>query len=91
MRKLMVPVLLPTAVSLGIGSVHFGVRAVLNIMIGLVTPPCGLLLFMMMKIANVSLGVLMRDVFPFLLVMLGALALMTVWSDLVLWLMGYTG
>ena len=91
---IVLPVLLPTAVSLGIDPVHFGVMAVLNIMIGLVTPPYGLLLFMMMKIANVSLGALLREVFPFLLVMLGALALVTVWADMVLWLprlVGYTG
>jgi C4-dicarboxylate transporter DctM subunit len=88
------PVLLPTAIALGIDPVHFGVLAVLNIMIGLVTPPYGLLLFMMMRIADVSLTVLMRDVLPFLLVMLGALALVVVWPDMVLWLprlVGYTG
>lgn len=91
---IILPVLLPTAVALGIDPVHFGVMAVLNIMIGLVTPPYGLLLFMMMKIADVSLSELLREVFPFLLVMLGALALVTVWPDLVLWLprlAGYTG
>jgi len=88
------PVLLPTATALGIDPVHFGVMAVLNIMIGLVTPPYGLLLFMMMKIANVRLGPLLREVWPFLLVMLGALALVTAWPDLVLALprlAGYTG
>ena len=57
---IILPVLLPTAVALGIDPVHFGVMAVLNIMIGLVTPPYGLLLFMMMKIANVSMAVLVR-------------------------------
>ncbi|MES2481783.1 MAG: TRAP transporter large permease, partial [Pseudomonadota bacterium] len=90
---IILPVLLPTAVALGIDPVHFGVMAVLNIMIGLVTPPYGLLLFMMMKIADVSLGELLREVFPFLLVMLGALALVTLWPDMVLWLprlAGYT-
>jgi len=80
------PVLLPAAVALGIDPVHFGVMAVLNIMIGLVTPPYGLLLFMMMKIANVTFGELLRETFPFLLVMVGALALVTVFPDLVLWL-----
>ena len=50
-----VPVLLPTAQALGIDPVHFGVVAVVNIMIGLVTPPYGLLLFMMVKIADVPL------------------------------------
>jgi tripartite ATP-independent transporter DctM subunit len=91
---IILPVLLPTAVSLGIDPVHFGVMAVLNIMIGLVTPPYGLLLFMMSKIANVSMAVLVREAFPFLLVMVGALALVTVWPDLVLFLprlAGYSG
>jgi C4-dicarboxylate transporter DctM subunit len=88
------PVLLPTATALGIDPVHFGVMAVLNIMIGLVTPPYGLLLFMMMKIANVSMSVLLRDVYPFLLVMIGALALVAFWPDFVLVLprlAGYKG
>lgn len=91
---IILPVLLPTAVALGIDPVHFGVMAVLNIMIGLVTPPYGLLLFMMMKIANVSFSELMVEVWPYLLVMLGALALVTFWPDMVLWLprmAGYTG
>jgi C4-dicarboxylate transporter DctM subunit len=91
---IILPVLLPTAVALGIDPVHFGVMAVLNIMIGLVTPPYGLLLFMMMKVANVSYSELMAEVWPYLLVMLGALALVTFWPGLVLWLprlAGYTG
>lgn len=88
------PVLLPTAAALGIDPVHFGVVAVLNIMIGLVTPPYGLLLFMMTRIADVSLRELVRNVAPFLLVMLGALAVVTLWPDLVLFLprlAGYSG
>ena len=59
------PVLLPTAKALGIDPVHFGVMAVLNIMIGLVTPPYGLLLFMMQRIANISMRELLRDVWGF--------------------------
>ena len=88
------PVLLPTARALGIDPVHFGVMAVLNIMIGLVTPPYGLLLFMMMKIANVRLGPLLRETMPFLLVMFAALAVVTFWPQFVLALprlAGYTG
>src|SRR5690349_3818681 len=89
-----VPVLLPTAQALGIDPVHFGVVAVVNIMIGLITPPYGLLLFLMMKIAEVSLRDLVREVMPFLAVMIGALALITFIPDLVLFLprlMGYKG
>ncbi|HUG22287.1 TRAP transporter large permease [Piscinibacter sp.] len=91
---IILPVLLPTATALGIDPVHFGVMAVLNIMIGLVTPPYGLLLFMMTKVANVPLSALLREVFPFLLVMFGALALVTAWPGIVLLLprlAGYTG
>jgi len=89
-----VPVLLPTAQLLGVDPVHFGVMAVLNIMIGLVTPPFGLLLFMMVRIADVPLKDLVREIIPFLAVMLGALALITLFPDLVLFLprlFGYKG
>jgi tripartite ATP-independent transporter DctM subunit len=89
-----VPVLLPTAQALGIDPVHFGVVVVVNVMIGLVTPPYGLLLFMMVKIAGVPLRDLVRDVLPFLWVMIGALALMTFIPEIVLFLprlLGYKG
>ena len=88
------PVMLPTAQALGIDPVHFGVVAVVNIMLGLVTPPYGLLLFMMVKIADVSLAELVKEVLPFLFVMIGALALITYVPELVLLLprlMGYKG
>jgi tripartite ATP-independent transporter DctM subunit len=88
------PVMLPTAQALGIDPVHFGVVAVVNIMLGLVTPPYGLLLFMMVKIADVSLTDLVKEVMPFLVVMIGALALITYVPELVLFLpklMGYKG
>jgi C4-dicarboxylate transporter, DctM subunit len=89
-----VPVLLPTAKALGVDPVHFGVVAVVNIMIGLVTPPYGLLLFMMTQITGVSLRDLVREVLPFLGVMIGALALITLVPELVLFLprlLGYKG
>jgi C4-dicarboxylate transporter DctM subunit len=89
-----VPVLLPTAHALGIDPVHFGVVVVVNIMIGLVTPPYGLLLFMMVKIAEVPLKDLVREVMPFLWVMIAALALMTFIPEITLFLprlLGYKG
>ncbi|HVK33321.1 MAG TPA: TRAP transporter large permease [Burkholderiaceae bacterium] len=88
------PVLVPTAQALGIDPVHFGVMAVTNIMIGLVTPPYGLLLLMMTKIADVPVREIVREVLPFLWVMIGALAAITLFPDLVLALprlMGYKG
>jgi tripartite ATP-independent transporter DctM subunit len=81
-----VPVLLPTAQALGIDPVHFGIVVVVNIMLGLITPPYGLLLFMMVQIAGVPLQHLVRDVMPFLVVMVGALALITFTPELVLFL-----
>ena len=91
---IIVPVLLPTAQALGVDPVHFGVVAVVNIMIGLVTPPYGLLLFMMVKIADVPLRDMVREVMPFLGAMIAALALITFVPSLVLFLprlMGYHG
>jgi tripartite ATP-independent transporter DctM subunit len=83
---IIVPVLLPTARALGIDPVHFGVVAVVNIMLGLISPPYGLLLFLMVKIAEVPLRDLVREVMPFLAVMIGALALITFVPGLVLYL-----
>jgi len=88
------PVLLPTAQALGIDLVHFGVMCVVNIMMGLVTPPYGLLLFMMTKIANVPVRDMVREIMPFLGVMFIALMLIAYIPGLVLFLprlMGYTG
>jgi tripartite ATP-independent transporter DctM subunit len=91
---IVVPVLIPTATALGIDLVHFGVMVVVNIMLGLITPPYGLLLFIMTRIAEVPLADLVRDVLPFLWAMIAALALITFFPGLVLWLprlLGYGG
>jgi len=88
------PVLLPTAEALGVDLVHFGVMAVVNIMIGLVTPPYGLLLFLMTKIADVPLRDMVREAAPFLVVMFIALAIVTLLPDVTLFLprlLGYKG
>jgi tripartite ATP-independent transporter DctM subunit len=89
-----VPVLIPTAQALGIDMVHFGVVVVVNIMIGLITPPYGLLLFIVAKLSNQPLAAVVRDTLPFVAAMLAALALITFVPDLVLWLprlAGYSG
>jgi tripartite ATP-independent transporter DctM subunit len=83
---IVVPVFIPTAQALGLDMVHFGVVVVLNIMLGLVTPPYGLLLFIMTNIAGVPLKDIVRDVLPFLLAMLVVLILITFIPELVLWL-----
>jgi tripartite ATP-independent transporter DctM subunit len=89
-----VPVLIPTAQVLGIDMVHFGVVVVVNIMLGLITPPYGLLLFIMTRIANTPMRALVADVFPFLIALILALVLFTFVPETVLWLprlFGYTG
>ncbi|MGB3338795.1 MAG: TRAP transporter large permease [Devosia sp.] len=89
-----VPIFIPTAQALGIDMVHFGVVVVVNIMLGLITPPFGLLLFIMTRISGSSMRELVTDVFPFLLALIGALLLFTFVPETVLWLprtFGYGG
>lgn len=91
---IIVPVLIPTAQLLGIDMVYFGVVVVVNIMIGLITPPYGLLLFIMSNIAEVPLRELVREVMPFLAVLIAALAIIALFPDFVLFvprLFGYQG
>ena len=89
-----VPVLIPTAQALGLDMVHFGIVVVVNIMIGLITPPYGLLLFIVAKLSDAPLSAVVRDTLPFIAAMVGALALITFVPELVLWLprqFGYQG
>jgi tripartite ATP-independent transporter DctM subunit len=89
-----VPVLIPTAQALGIDMVHFGVVVVVNIMLGLVTPPYGLLLFIMTRISGSPMRAIVADVFPFLIGLIIALLVFTFVPDTVLWLprmFGYVG
>ena len=81
-----VPVLIPTAQALGIDPVHFGVVVVVNIMLGLVTPPYGMLLFIMTRISGAPMRAIVGDVMPFLLGLILALLVFTFVPDTVLWL-----
>jgi C4-dicarboxylate transporter, DctM subunit len=88
------PIFIPTAKALGIDLVHFGVVAVFNIMIGLVTPPYGLLLFIITAISGAPLRTIIRDTMPFVWAMIVALAIITFIPETVLWLprlLGYKG
>ncbi|MBQ2263702.1 MAG: TRAP transporter large permease [Loktanella sp.] len=91
---IIVPVFIPAAVALGIDPVHFGVVAVVNIMIGLITPPYGLLIFIMQSITGARLKDIFSDLVPFIFALLLVLAALTLFPDLVLWLprqFGYQG
>lgn len=71
------PVLLPIALQFGIDPVHFGVITVLNLMIGLITPPVGALLFIETKIAKIDINTLLKEIWPHILVLMGVLVLIT--------------
>jgi tripartite ATP-independent transporter DctM subunit len=83
---ILVPVLLPLITQVGIDPVHFGVIMVLNLMIGLLTPPVGMVLFILSRIANLSFERTVGAVAPFLIPLVGSLIVVTFWSDMVLWL-----
>jgi C4-dicarboxylate transporter, DctM subunit len=81
-----VPVMVPTAKALGIDLVHFGVVVVLNIMIGLLTPPFGLLLFVIANMTKQPLFAIVREAVPFIIAAIVVLAFITSVPDSVLWL-----
>ena len=89
-----IPLFLPSCRELGIDLVHFGVVAVVNCMIGLITPPYGILLFVINAVTRIPLGEIIREVIPFLAVLIAALLVLIFVPDLVLWLprmFGYLG
>jgi TRAP-type transport system large permease protein len=88
------PLFLPTAKVLGIDLIHFGVVAVVNCMIGLITPPYGMLLFVINAVTGIPLREIISGTLPFLVALLIALICLMVFPDLVLFLprlMGYAG
>ena len=90
----MVPLLLPVAKALGVDLVHFGVVIVVNMMIGLLTPPYGVLLFVLSGLAGVPVKGIVRELLPFIAVLVAVLFLITFVPSLVLALprlAGYPG
>lgn len=87
----LVPILAPVAVQLGIDPVHFALVVVLNLMIGLITPPMGLCLFVVDGIARVGLPAILRRIWPLLLAELAVLALVTVIPQLATFLPRFLG
>ncbi|MDH5531207.1 MAG: TRAP transporter large permease, partial [Paracoccaceae bacterium] len=89
-----IPLFLPTCRELGIDLVHFGVVAVVNCMIGLITPPYGILLFVLNAVTRIPLSEIIREIWPFLGALLTALLILVLFPSLVLWLprlLGYAG
>lgn len=83
---ILVPVLLPLMERVGVDPVHFGVVMVLNLMIGLLTPPVGMVLYVLARVANISLDRTTKACAPFLVPLLLTLGIVTYWPGLVMWL-----
>lgn len=82
------PILLKVALTVGVDPIHFAVIAVLNLIIGLTTPPVGVCLFVASSIGKVSMGEVSKAVLPFLMVSFLVLTLVTLFPELSLWLPG---
>ncbi len=83
---ILTPVLLPIAVSLGIDPVHFGVVMVLNLMIGLLTPPVGMVLYVLSRVTGVPFEECTNATIPFVIPLVIVLLLVTFIPDLSMWL-----
>ena len=87
----LVPILAPIAHALGINDLQFGIIMIVNLTMGMITPPVGGLLFITTIVAKVPLARLVRELWPFLWAQLGVLALLTLFPSLSSWLPGLFG
>ena len=81
-----VPLLMPTVNSLGIDPVHFGVVTVFNLLIGLITPPYGLTMYLLCRISNIQITEFWRYMWPIFLAMVCTLLAVTLYPPLTMWL-----
>ncbi|WP_191602710.1 TRAP transporter large permease [Marinomonas algicola] len=89
-----VPLLIPACRELGVDLVYFGVVTLVNLMIGMITPPYGILLFVINGTTRIPLADIIKGVIPFIAVLMCALLVMTLFPDLILFvprLFGYAG
>lgn len=83
---ILVPILTPLVQSLGVDLVHFGVMITLNLMIGLLTPPVGMVMYAVISIAKVSIVEFTKECLPFMLALFAVLLLITYFPPLVVWI-----
>jgi TRAP-type C4-dicarboxylate transport system permease large subunit len=84
--SILVPVLMPILLKVGIDPVHFGVVMTLNLMIGLLHPPLGMVLFVLARISKLSIERTTMAILPWLIPLLISLVAITLIPDLTLWL-----
>lgn len=83
---ILAPLLIPTAVSLGIDPVHFGIVMIVNIMIGGLTPPFGSMMFLTCSIVRVEIKDFVKECMPFIITLLIVLVIVTFLPQLILFL-----
>jgi TRAP-type C4-dicarboxylate transport system permease large subunit len=83
---ILVPILMPIVLKLGIDPVHFGLIMVLNLMIGLLHPPLGMVLFVLARVAKLSVERTTVAILPWLVPLLISLILITYIPEITLWL-----
>ncbi|MFC7687849.1 TRAP transporter large permease [Ureibacillus sp. GCM10028918] len=88
---IVLPILLPILAHFDINLYHFAIIMVINLELGMITPPVGLNLFVVSGIAKEKLGVVVRGVIPFIILMIVFLALVIIFPQLSLWLPSITG
>lgn len=81
-----VPVVVPAVLGLGIDPIHFGVAIVINTMIGLITPPYGVLIFVVSAVNRIDAWSIIREIVPFILVLVASLVLLVLVPDFVMFL-----
>ena len=83
---ILTPILLPIAIKMGVSPIHFGILMVLNLNIGLLTPPVGVVLYVLGRVANVPFEKVMQGVLPFLIPLFAVLLLLTFIPQFSMWL-----
>jgi tripartite ATP-independent transporter DctM subunit len=83
---ILIPILTPAAAQFGIDPIQFGLIFVLNLMIGTITPPVGVVLFVTSKIAGITFEAMSRAILPWLMPLIGVLIAITLWPPLTTWL-----
>jgi tripartite ATP-independent transporter DctM subunit len=81
-----VPIIMPTVKLLGINTVHFGILVTINLMIGMMTPPFGMQLFVVSGLTKIPIGDILKKLWPMILIIIGTLILVTYIEPLSMWL-----
>jgi tripartite ATP-independent transporter DctM subunit len=86
---ILVPVLLPVAMAVGVDPVHFGIILIMNLMLGLLTPPVGLVLYVLSRVSGVPFERCVKATAPFLIPLIAVLMLLTFVPEISMWLPTY--